>query len=281
MAFVACLLAGRPYLPLDPLLPPAGQRELLEQAGAVLLDRQRAEEGFSSGLSCPLPDDPHRIAYEIFTSGSTGKPKLVEVSLSNLEHFLQWASALPDIAAILGGTAVGQAAWSFDLSVADLYLSLLGGGTHVALTPGEKEDFPALFRRLEASGLSLLVATPSFLLPTGCPVCGRSFPAERYCPPPPPGGCWSGFPGWLSSTPTVPPRPPAPYVLFLFPGRCAAGLCPSAQLGRGLWISLWRKGRLSSPEPVFLHGLGANIPQGTWVMWKTACSTGRGGGICS
>ena len=35
VAFVACLLAGRPYLPLDPLLPPAGQRELLEQAGAA------------------------------------------------------------------------------------------------------------------------------------------------------------------------------------------------------------------------------------------------------
>ena len=163
VAFVACLLAGRPYLPLDPLLPPAGQRELLEQAGAVLLDRRTAEEGFSSGLSCPFPDDPHRIVYEIFTSGSTGTPKLVEVSLSNLEHFLRWASALPEIAPVLGGTAVGQAAWSFDLSVADLYLSLLGGGTHVALTPAEKEDFPALFRRLEKSDLSLLVATPSFL----------------------------------------------------------------------------------------------------------------------
>lgn len=162
-AFVACLLAGRPYLPLDPLLPPAGQRELLEQAGAVLLDRPTAAEGFSSGLSCPLPDDPNRIAYEIFTSGSTGTPKLVEVSLSNLEHFLRWASALPEIGAVLGGTAVGQAAWSFDLSVADLYLSLLGGGTHVALTGEEKEDFAALFRRLEESDLSLLVATPSFL----------------------------------------------------------------------------------------------------------------------
>ena len=57
VAFVACLLAGRPYLPLDPLLPPAGQRELLEQAGAVLLDWPTAAEGFSSGLSCPLRAD--------------------------------------------------------------------------------------------------------------------------------------------------------------------------------------------------------------------------------
>lgn len=162
-AFAACLLAGRPYLPLDPLLPPAGRRELLERAGAVLLDRRRAEEGFSSGLSCPIPHDPGRIAYQIFTSGSTGTPKLVEVSLGNLEHFLRWAAALPDVAAVLGGTAVGQAAWSFDLSVADLYLSLLGGGTHVALTGGEKGDFAALFDRLEASEVSLLVATPSFL----------------------------------------------------------------------------------------------------------------------
>ena len=270
VAFVACLLAGRPYLPLDPLLPPAG---------AVLLDRQTAEEGFSSGLSCPPSDDPHRIAYQIFTSGSTGRPKEVAVSLGNLEHFLRWASALPEIAAVLGGTAVGQAAWSFDLSVADLYLSLLGGGTHVALTGEEKENFAALFRRLEASEVSLLVATPSFLRlclmepsfgPDRLPRLRAVLSCGEVLPPAAARLLLERFPGVaLLNAPS------------LFPGRCAPDPCPSAWLGKGLWISPWRRGRSSSPEPVSLPGLGESIPQGTLAMWKTDCSTGRGGGIFS
>ena len=55
----------------------------------------------------------------------------------------------------------GQAAYTFDLSVADLYLALSHGGTHLALTAAELAQPAALLDRL--AGASLLVCTPSLL----------------------------------------------------------------------------------------------------------------------
>lgn len=163
VVFLACLIAGRPYLPLDPALPPERQRELAAGLDARWLEEEEALEGFSSGLSVPPAEDGARLAYYLFTSGTTGAPKPVGISRNNLESFLRWALTLPGLGESARGTAVGQAAWSFDLSVADLYLSLFQGGTHTVLTEAEKGDYPALFRRLERSGATLLVTTPTFL----------------------------------------------------------------------------------------------------------------------
>lgn len=140
--FLACLRCERPYVPLDPEAPAARRAEI-----------RRVAEGLAL---------PAGTAYVMFTSGSTGAPKPVPITVGNLENFLGWAAALPGASAA-GGVCVGAAPYSFDLSVADLYLSLLWGGTHVGLTGEEKGDFPALFRRLEASGGTFLAATPSFL----------------------------------------------------------------------------------------------------------------------
>lgn len=161
-AFLACLIAGRPYLPLDPALPAARRRVLLERTGARPLTRADWEAAVPGGR-CAAAEAPEGIAYLLFTSGSTGVPKQVAVSRRNLEHFLRWARSLPGVAGTAGRGVLGQAALSFDLSVADVYLSLTMGGVHTTLTAGELGDFRTLFRRLEEAGPALLVGTPSFL----------------------------------------------------------------------------------------------------------------------
>ena len=162
-AMLACLIAGRPYLPLHPSLPDPAWRQRLTEARAQLLTREEAERGFTSGETCPAARDPDREIYRIYTSGSTGVPKPVAITQRNLESFLRWARHLPRIGAGAEGVVVGQASYAFDLSVADLYLALTCGGTHLSLTEGEKHDPVRRVERLTACGLSLLVTTPSFL----------------------------------------------------------------------------------------------------------------------
>lgn len=162
-AMLACLIAGRPYLPLHPALPDEARRQRLAHARAQLLTREEAERGFASGEVCPVARDPGREIYRIYTSGSTGVPKPVAITQRNLESFLRWARRLPDIRAGAEGVVVGQASYAFDLSVADLYLALTCGGTHLSLTEAEKSDPVRRVERLTTCGLSLLVTTPSFL----------------------------------------------------------------------------------------------------------------------
>lgn len=162
-AFLACLIAGRPYLPCPPSLPPERRENMLSRTGAQRLARQEAEAAFSAGMACEPAADPQRPAYLLFTSGSTGEPKLVSISLANLEHFVRWAGGLPGLGEAARGVVAGQAAYTFDLSVADLYLALSQGGTHLALSASELAQPSALFGQLEGSHPRLLVCTPSLL----------------------------------------------------------------------------------------------------------------------
>ena len=67
---VACLLAGRPYVPIRHTTPPGRVKEIIKTIQA-----SEIKDG---------------TAYIIFTSGSTGKPKGVPVSTGNLDNFAQW-----------------------------------------------------------------------------------------------------------------------------------------------------------------------------------------------
>ncbi len=71
--------------------------------------------------------------YIIFTSGSTGEPKGVVITSGCLESFVNWILAEQHFAE---GKEVflNQAPFSFDLSVMDLYSSLVTGGTLFSLT---------------------------------------------------------------------------------------------------------------------------------------------------
>ncbi len=62
------------------------------------------------------------IYYIIFTSGSIGIPKGVKVTYKNIDSCINW---LKDITQADREVILNQANFSFDLSVADLYLSLV------------------------------------------------------------------------------------------------------------------------------------------------------------
>ena len=160
--FLGVVGSGRPYIPLDDSLPTHRIDSVNAAAGAVLT--------LTPALIASLPSDEEAELltpranspfYIIFTSGSTGDPKGVVITAGCLDAFLDWM--LSEHSFVEGNeTFLNQAPFSFDLSVMDLYLSLVTGGTLYSVTRREISDFRSLFVALDAAGLTGWVSTPSF-----------------------------------------------------------------------------------------------------------------------
>ena len=110
-ALLACSFAGMDYVPIDIGMPEKRINEIIK-----IMNREQYNKIKKIYLNL---DD---IYYIIFTSGSTGKPKGVKVTYENVNSCIEW---LKDITKIEKGIGLNQAIFSFDLSVADLYLSIL------------------------------------------------------------------------------------------------------------------------------------------------------------
>ncbi len=171
VAMLACLYAGRPYVPIHPASPAARVERIRALTGSGILIRTvPAEacpaEGISLASLKGFADDPPLpqrgdTAYIIFTSGSTGEPKGVPISVSNLETFTQWICSLEPLRSYRAVHVMNQASFSFDLSVADLYYSLCGGHTLIGLDREITADYEGVFGLLRQAEVA--VATPTFI----------------------------------------------------------------------------------------------------------------------
>lgn len=176
-AMLGVAASGAAFMPIDPDLPTARIRAMLDRAAAVgLLHTEDLDEqagDLASDLPrasleqialAPLelaPMRPDAAAYVMFTSGSTGAPKGILGRYKSLNHFLTWQR---DSFALDATTRSAQLApVTFDVSLRDVLLPLALGG--VVTVPSR--DLIAVPRRLLAwlsdHEVTLLHCVPSVL----------------------------------------------------------------------------------------------------------------------
>jgi amino acid adenylation domain-containing protein len=178
VALLAVLEAGAAYVPLDPALPAARLRHVLEDSGlSTLLCATRRAVDFAGpavrvleiapgGESSPTPvaaparaSGPDDLAYIIYTSGSTGRPKGVAVGQRALVNLLLAMAREPGLSE--RDVLVAVTTVSFDIAALELFLPLITGARLVLADERQAADGRALAALLDSSGATVLQATPA------------------------------------------------------------------------------------------------------------------------
>jgi amino acid adenylation domain-containing protein len=174
--------AGAGYVPLDPGLPAdrlafmatdTGMRLVLTDAASadsvpdvpdvrvVNLDDEWDSLRELPGEDLLVGVTPSNVAYVIYTSGSTGQPKGVVVEHGQAIHFLHGMARhwrIDETSAVLG-----FAAFTFDVSVMDMFMPLLGGAKIVLAAPQTLHSPPRLAELIRDAHITFACLPPTVL----------------------------------------------------------------------------------------------------------------------
>ena len=160
VAVLAVLKAGGAYVPLDPAWPSKRLSYALSDCKApILLTHTSLLEKFSSveGLRCVCLDAPgvmpapcaeapavyvrpQDLAYVIYTSGSTGEPKGVAMPHGPVCNLLCWQRANLATEGAVGLSTLQYTSLGFDVSVQEIFSTLVEGGTLHLIDEYERRD---------------------------------------------------------------------------------------------------------------------------------------------
>ncbi|KMK66291.1 non-ribosomal peptide synthetase [Puniceibacterium sp. IMCC21224] len=176
-AMLGVSASGAAFMPIDPTLPAARIRAMLERAGPVGLLHDQAFSELAAQLATDMPraslDElacaplglspvrPDAAAYVMFTSGSTGAPKGILGRYKSLNHFLTWQRDSFDLDATTRSAQLAPV--TFDVSLRDVLLPLSLGGV-VTVPPRDLIAVPRkLLGWLRDHDVTLLHCVPSLL----------------------------------------------------------------------------------------------------------------------
>ena len=178
ISLLAVIKAGGAYVPLDPAHPNERNKYIIEKShiGTVLSEKKYEDaleisaekilvdeiwQEITSGVgSCEeLLSGGSQLAYVIFTSGSTGNPKGVEVEHEGMVNYLLSVSenlSLDDSSRGLSVVTI-----TFDISISEMFLPLINGGTLVVADNDTAKDGVMLTKLFKDENINLCGFTPS------------------------------------------------------------------------------------------------------------------------
>ncbi|MCK4258177.1 MAG: amino acid adenylation domain-containing protein, partial [Halanaerobiales bacterium] len=174
----AVLKAGGAYLPIDPDYPEDRINYMLSDSQtSILLTQQHLkdqikfngeilnieEELFYTGDSTNLEimTQPTDLAYIIYTSGSTGKPKGVMIEHRSVVNLLTALNR--KYTPTENDTYLLKTAYTFDVSLSEIFGWILGNGKLVILKKDGEKDPTQICRTIDRYGVTHINFVPSML----------------------------------------------------------------------------------------------------------------------
>lgn len=210
LSLLGILKSGAAYIPLDPGYPSdriayiATDSQvpmiITEAALLPLIDAEQTQPVLIEQLGAALDAQPNTAIdagvqatdamYLIYTSGSTGKPKGVQICHRNAATFLHGMLSMPPLNRV--DRTLALTSLCFDVSVPEIYCTLLIGGCVVMASRATATNPIALAALIADENIETMHATPStwrLLLETGWTgkqltglTAGEPYPREMVAP---------------------------------------------------------------------------------------------------
>lgn len=176
-AIVAFRKLGAPFVAVDPELPRARQRQILEHAQPVVLlgPSEAAQDVQIVGpqIACahkpsgppaavhPVPERPDDVFQIVYTSGTTGTPRGVACSVDSVRNRLEWMWR--DYPFPQGAVVCAHKSYALVAAFWELLGGLLAGRRSVILGREEILDSALLCQAIEREGLTHCYLTPPLI----------------------------------------------------------------------------------------------------------------------
>jgi hybrid polyketide synthase/nonribosomal peptide synthetase ACE1 len=175
---VAILKIGAVYVPLDAATPVARLALIVDDSRPVAILTHSHTRGMTAGIHSspedfidvtelsgsppePIPTtaSPDAPAIILYTSGSTGTPKGVILKHSSIKHEFDHCAAIYKVGE--NDVVLQQSAWSFDLSITQLFLAISVGAKLAMVSHHVRPDASAIAHTIKDKGVTVTYATPT------------------------------------------------------------------------------------------------------------------------